>query len=132
MLEHSNAIATIAVRDMDVSRKFYEEKLGFKPLEVRSKDVVKYTSGDTFFYLYKSEHAGTHQATAAAWYVETDLETIVAELNKRGVKFDVYDGLQGIKPQKGLVHLYENVKVAWVKDPDGNILALVCEDEIEE
>lgn len=129
MLEHTNAIATIAVKDMTVSRQFYEDKLGFKPLEVKSKDVVKYTSGDTFFYLYKSEYAGTHQATAAAWYIEADLETIVAELKKRGVEFQVYDGLEGIQPQKGLVHIYEDVKVAWVRDPDGNILALVCERE---
>lgn len=132
MLEHITAIATIAVKDMAVSRKFYEEKLGFTPLEVRNKDVVKYTSGDSFFYLYKSEHAGKHEATAAAWYVEDDLETIVSELKKRGVEFDIYDGLEGIKPQKGLVHIYNDTKVAWVRDPDGNILALVCEGAVGE
>ncbi len=132
MLEHSNAIATIAVRDMAVSRKFYEEKLGFKPLEVKNEDVVKYISGDTFFYLYRSEHAGKHQATAAAWYIEADLETIVKELDSRGVSFETYNGLRGIEPQPGLVHIYADVKAAWVKDPDGNILALVCERELKD
>lgn len=132
MLEHTNSIATIAVSDMDVSRKFYEEKLGFKPLQVKNKDVVKYISGDTFFYVYKSEHAGKHEATAAVWYVEADLETIVSELQKRGVEFELYDGLEGVKPQKGPVHIYEDVKAAWVKDPDGNILALICEGEVGE
>lgn len=132
MLEHSTAIATIAVSDMKRARSFYEEKLGLVPLEIKSDDVVKYTSGDSFLYVYKSEYAGSHNATAAAWYVESELETIVAELKKRGVEFEVYDGIKGVKPQKGLVHIYEDVKVAWVKDPDGNILALVCEGEIGE
>ena len=46
-------------------------------------------------------------------------------LKAKGVAFEHYDLPDTTR--KGDVHLAGKLKVAWLKDPDGNILALVSE-----
>jgi catechol 2,3-dioxygenase-like lactoylglutathione lyase family enzyme len=128
MLEHSTVVATIAVKNMAASRKFYEEKLGLKPIQFRDDDVVTYQSGDSIVHIYKSPYASRRDVTAATWYIDADIETIVEELQRRGVEFEFYDGVNGMKFKEGLVHeAFSDLKVAWVRDPDGNLLALVSD-----
>jgi hypothetical protein len=57
------------------------------------------------------------------WAVGEDLESIVQQLKAKGVQFEHYD-MPGITRQ-GDIHLGGNRKVAWFKDPDGNILNIV-------
>ena len=62
------------------------------------------------------------------WYVD-DVEPVVDELTSNGVTFEQYEGVlesgfdygtdeKGIKPRAG------GGKVAWFKDPDGNIFSI--------
>ncbi|MDQ3913055.1 MAG: hypothetical protein M3305_15065 [Actinomycetota bacterium] len=51
---------------------------------------------------------------------------MVAGLRSRGVTFEEYD-MPGLKTVNGIAHFGPD-KVAWFKDPDGNILSLVQED----
>jgi len=55
--------------------------------------------------------------------VGKDLEREVETLKGRGVRFEHYD-MPGLTRQ-GDVHVAGDMKVAWFKDPDGNILSLV-------
>ena len=48
------------------------------------------------------------------------------ELRSCGVAFEEYD-MPGLKTVDGIAHLLPD-KVAWFKDPDGNVLSLVQED----
>jgi len=123
-LPSSEAVATIGVQDLKSARSFYEEKLGFEPVEVREDEVVTYTSGGSKVFVYKSSFGGTNKATAATWLVG-DVDAIVASLKKKGVSFEHYD-LPGMKLE-GDVHVAGDMRAAWLKDPDGNILALVSE-----
>ena len=50
-------------------------------------------------------------------------QAVVKALNDKGVAFEHYD-MPGLTRQ-GDVHLFGDLKNAWFKDPDGNILALV-------
>jgi hypothetical protein len=72
--------------------------------------------------VYRSEYAGTNQATAVTWAVD-DIEKEVKTLKTKGVKFEHYD-MPGLKLE-GDVHVNDHMKVAWFKDPDGNILNIV-------
>ena len=56
------------------------------------------------------------------WAVD-DVESEVNALKAKGVKFEHYD-MPGLKRQ-GDVHIGGDMKVAWFKDPDGNILNIV-------
>lgn len=124
MLRDHDAVATIAVKDLGVARKFYEETLG---LEVDTLDdemgTLSCKSGSSQLFVYESQHAGTNQATAATWVVGEDLEEIVRALKAKGVAFEHYD-LPDTERQ-GDVHVSGDIRVAWLKDPDGNVLSIV-------
>jgi catechol 2,3-dioxygenase-like lactoylglutathione lyase family enzyme len=125
MLEAKDAAATIAVRDLNAAKKFYEGTLGLKRIDAQEPEAVTYKSGSSKILVYRSQYAGTNKATAATWGVGGDIEKVVQELKAKGVSFEHYD-MPGMT-RKGDVYVADKMKAAWLKDPDGNILALVSE-----
>jgi len=128
MLTDSKAIATIGVKKIDSAKKFYGEVLGLKPTRggADHEGVVAYDSGGSKLFVYESEYAGTNKATAATWVVD-DVDGTVKTLKGRGVDFEHYD-FPNTKLE-GDVHVSENMRAAWFKDPDGNVLAIVNNTE---
>jgi catechol 2,3-dioxygenase-like lactoylglutathione lyase family enzyme len=114
------AIANIAVKDLDVAREFYENTLGLTPVGAEGDEVMMFRSGDSTINVYRSEYAGTNKATALTWDVGSDLDDVILALKAKGVAFEHYD-MPGLTRQ-GDVHVAGDLKVAWFKDPDGNIL----------
>jgi len=123
VLGDNNAIATIAVKDVNVAKKFYEGTLGLKPEPSHETGVLQYKSGKANVLVYRSDYAGTNKATAGTWEVGDNLSNVVQELKSKGVSFEHYN-LPGLRVD-GDVHTDGKMKVAWLKDPDGNILSLV-------
>jgi catechol-2,3-dioxygenase len=123
MLGDKEAVATLAVKDLAAARKFYEGTLGLKPVDTQGSEAVTYKSGSSTVIVYRSEYAGTNRATAANWLVGKDMERIVQALADRGVAFEHYD-MPGMKVT-GHIHSEGDLKAAWFKDPDGNIIALM-------
>ena len=120
MLSDKNAMATIAVKDLDAGRAFYGGVLGLTPSGPESSEVALFKSGSATVVVYRSELAGTNKATAATWGVGSELDSIVAALKRAGVGFEHYD-LPGGK-RDGDVHVFGDFRAVWFKDPDGNIL----------
>jgi catechol 2,3-dioxygenase-like lactoylglutathione lyase family enzyme len=123
MLGDNDTIATIAVKDLAAARKFYEETLGLALASAAGSEALTFKTGRTELVVYRSQYAGTNQATAVNWRVGDALEEIVATLVAKGVAFEHYD-LPGLT-RKGDVHAFGEFKSAWFKDPDGNIIALM-------
>jgi catechol 2,3-dioxygenase-like lactoylglutathione lyase family enzyme len=123
MLGDKNAAATLAVRDMQTARDFYENTLGLTPTD-GPPEVAMYKSGSSFVLVYESQYAGTNKATAASWAVGNDFDAIVEDLKAKGVAFERYDDLPGTTLE-GDVHVMGGLRAVWFKDPDGNILNLV-------
>lgn len=123
MLGDKDAVANIAVKDLEPARRFYEDTLGLKPLETEGEELIVFSSGTTRLNVYRSQYAGTNQATAVTWTVGDDVEGVVRALKAKGVSFEHYD-MPGAT-REGDVHVFGDMKVAWFKDPDGNILNLV-------
>jgi catechol 2,3-dioxygenase-like lactoylglutathione lyase family enzyme len=122
MLNSATVKPMIPVKDMRVAGKFYEEKLGLRKVDGSPDTALVYESGDSTLCVYRSEFAGTNKGTAALWDVDNVAET-VEELKGKGVTFEHYDDLPGLT-RNGDVHATKDVKVAWFKDPDGNILSI--------
>ena len=120
MLRDSDAMATIAVRDLETAREFYEEKLGFRPGREIAGGVAYEFAGGTACFLYPTPNAGTSAASQAFWQV-TDIEREVTELREKGVKFEEYPGLN----MKNGIATAAGAKSAWFKDTEGNILSLM-------
>lgn len=123
MVGNRDVAANIAVKDLDVARKFYAETLGLQEVDAEGQELVVYKSGNSTLLVYRSRYAGTNRATAVTWRVGDDVERIASELKAKGVAFEHYD-LPETKRQ-GDVHVSGDRKIAWFKDPDGNILCIV-------
>src|SRR6266498_4180590 len=113
--------ATIPAKDLDGTRRFYEDVLGAQVV-MEDPGGILYRSGDSTFSLYPTEFAGTAQHTLGAFMV-ADVEAAVAGLRAKGVTFEEYD-MPGVKTVNGIAEL-GGFKGAWFKDPEGNILSVV-------
>jgi catechol 2,3-dioxygenase-like lactoylglutathione lyase family enzyme len=121
MLSASEIIAYVPVSDLARARKFYEQTLGFRPLETNEAGVMYASGKNSKFFAYMSAGAGTNKASTAFWQVP-DIEAEVADLRKRGIVFEEYD-TPGYKTVNGIA-TGGGVKSAWFKDSEGNILAI--------
>ena len=123
MLGNIDAVANLAAKDMTVARRFYEDTLGLTQVDSEGDEVVVYRSGNTRVQVYRSSFAGTNQATAVSWQVGADIGRLVAALKAKGVRFEHYDMPE--TKREGDLHVAGGMKMAWFKDPDGNILHLI-------
>jgi catechol 2,3-dioxygenase-like lactoylglutathione lyase family enzyme len=123
MLNSKDAITMVAVKDIQVAANFYETMLGLQKESVEGDEVITYRSGNTRINVYRSEYAGSNKATTMMWDVGDEIDAIARTLKDNGVVFEHYD-LPGLTLE-GDLHVGGNMKVAWFKDPDGNILSIV-------
>jgi catechol 2,3-dioxygenase-like lactoylglutathione lyase family enzyme len=121
MLKDANIGVVIAVKDLAKAREFYGGKLGFDEVSGNDPGGALYKSGDSKFYVYESQFAGSNQATAASWQVDDNIEEIVEDLKAKGVEFEHFDDMPGVK-RDGDLHVMDKMKAVWFKDPDGNSL----------
>jgi catechol 2,3-dioxygenase-like lactoylglutathione lyase family enzyme len=123
MLSDKNAMAMIGVRDVKEAEEFYGGTLGLTKLWTEGEHRTTYRSGNSALIIFQSQYAGTNKATAVVWTVGDELDAVVAKLKSKGVVFERYD-MPGLTLE-GDVYVSGNMKVAWFKDPDGNILSIV-------
>ncbi len=123
MLRDADAVATVAVKDLKVAGQFYRDTLGLDQVASEGDEAISFGSGDTTINVYRSNYAGTNQATAVTWTVGDDVEGVVRALKAKGVRFEHYD-MPNVR-REGDIHVAGDLKVAWFKDPDGNILNIV-------
>ena len=123
MLGDKDAVANIAVKDLKIAKKFYEDTLGLEQVDAEGQEVIVFKSGNSTVNVYRSQYAGTNQATAVTWVVGKDIENVVRALKAKGITFEHYD-MPDIT-REGDLYIAGDLKVAWFKDPDGNILNIV-------
>jgi catechol 2,3-dioxygenase-like lactoylglutathione lyase family enzyme len=122
MLADFDAMATVAVKNLAAAAQFYEGKLGLKKVGGGEMQVLIYQSGKSTLLVYESQFAGTNKATAVTWSVE-DVDGTIRALKEKGIAFERYD-FPDVK-HEGDVHVFGEIRNAWLKDPDGNILSIV-------
>jgi catechol 2,3-dioxygenase-like lactoylglutathione lyase family enzyme len=121
MLSDTGAVATVAVKNLDTAKKFYEGTLGLTKV-MENEEVVAFKTGESTLFVYRSQYAGTNKATAVT-FVAQEVDALVQTLKDRGVTFEHYDLPK--MTRHGDVHVAGSMKTAWFKDPDGNIFSLV-------
>jgi catechol 2,3-dioxygenase-like lactoylglutathione lyase family enzyme len=122
MLQHAPMYAYLPATDLARARRFYEEQLGFQPIDPEPHGVTYQFAGQTACYLYLTPNAGTSRASQAFWRV-ADVDREIAELKERGVTLEPYP-MEGTRSPSGAITA-GGAKTAWFKDTEGNILALV-------
>ena len=123
MLADKDVQATVAVKSLDAAKRFYEGALGLKRTGGNETGALMYKCGSSTLLVYESQFAGTNKATAATWTMDGDLDAEVRALKGKGIAFEHYE-FPDVR-HEGDVHVMGDMRAAWFKDPDGNILALV-------
>ena len=124
MLKDRDSSAIVAVTDIGEAKSFYQDRMGLTLVsEDAEAGVLSFRTGRTRLTVYRSDYAGTNKANAVTWEMKGDLVETVQALRDQGVAFEHYD-LPGMTYSDG-VHEAGPAKLAWFKDPSGNILHLV-------
>jgi predicted enzyme related to lactoylglutathione lyase len=123
MLANSNAYSGFAVDDLGKAREFYGETLGLKTtvLDEENGLLSLELAGDRPTLIYSKEDHAPANYTILNFPVD-DIDEAVDELAAKGVSFERYDGFE--QDEKGIARS-PGPKIAWFKDPAGNILAVM-------
>ena len=120
MLADSKAFATFAVPDVDAARAFYRDTLGLRVREELGGLVLDLSGGTTVFVYPKPDHEPA-VFTILNFPVE-DVEAAVDRLTAAGIRFEQYPEIG--TDEKGIAELEQGPRIAWFRDPAGNILAV--------
>ena len=123
MLGSADLIAFVPTRDPGKARQFYEETLGLDFISEDPFALVFNAHGTTLRIANVSEVKGFKTApfTIVGWQV-TNASDTVGDLVKKGVQFERFPGMD--QDAQGIWKSPSGAKVAWFKDPDGNILSI--------
>ena len=120
MLNESKIVAFVATTRPEGAKSFYEETLGLRLLSDDPFAVVFDANGITLRVQKVQAHTPPRH-TVLGWDV-ADIRAEIGELSERGVSFERYEGLG--QDESGVWTSPSGAKVAWFKDPDGNVLSL--------
>ena len=120
MLSFTKLIAFVPTRDAKKARAFYEGVLGLGFVSEDQFALVLDAHG-TMVRLAVVAEFHPQQFTILGWEV-SDIKKEVARLQGQGVHFEKY-GMKG-QDEQGIWSSPSGAKVAWFKDPDGNVLSL--------
>lgn len=120
MLGSTNIIAFVPIKDSEKARAFYEGALGLRYVKDDGFALVFEANG-TMVRAAKMKEFTPAQFTVLGWQV-SGIENVVRSLSKKGVHFEIFGFLK--QDELGIWTSPTEDKVAWFKDPDGNILSV--------
>ena len=120
MLSSCDIIAFVATTDAERARAFYGDTLGLRLVDDTPVALV-FDAHGTMLRVAKLESLMPATHTVLGWRV-ADVASTVDELAATGVAFERFDGLE--QDERGIWTSPAGGKIAWFKDPSGNILSL--------
>jgi catechol 2,3-dioxygenase-like lactoylglutathione lyase family enzyme len=127
-LNEARVATRLPAQDLDRARRFYAEKLGLEPSEIRPGGLL-YRCGGSEFALFQSAGSSPGTFTQMGFQVD-DLNATVAELTARGLAFEEFD-LPGLKTVDGITEVPGNYpskgtgeRAIWFRDSEGNLIGV--------
>ena len=120
MLGSYDVVAFVLTTDPARAKKFYGETLGLRFVSQDNYAVVFDAHGIMLRVTILPGHKPSDH-TVLGWEVP-DVPAAVADLNKAGVRCEKYSFLQ--QDELGIWSAPGGTKIAWFKDPDGNVLSV--------
>jgi predicted enzyme related to lactoylglutathione lyase len=120
MLNKSKLICFAATTEPTEAKAFYGDTLGLSLLG-ESPFALVFDANGTMLRVQKVRELSPAAYTTLGWEVG-DIRSTIQRLCKKGARFERYDGMP--QDELGIWTTPDGSKVAWFKDPDGNILSL--------
>jgi catechol 2,3-dioxygenase-like lactoylglutathione lyase family enzyme len=120
MLTSGRMVGFVMTTDYDRARAFYEGKLGFEFVSLDQFALVV-RAGEHHIRIAKAADFRPLPGTVLGWEVG-DIEATVKWLRDRGVATEKYPFVAD--KELGIWTAPSGDKVAWFRDPDGNVLSV--------
>ena len=120
MLGNATVTAFVATASPALAKAFYRDTLGLR-LVSDDQFAIAFDCNGVQLRIQKVEKVQPHPFTALGWQVRSIRQAVLG-LSKRGVAFERYSVLS--QDELGVWQAPSAAKVAWFKDPDGNLLSL--------
>jgi catechol 2,3-dioxygenase-like lactoylglutathione lyase family enzyme len=120
MLGSNNIVACVPTRNAEKARAFYEGVLGLRFVKDDGFAMV-FDANEIMIRIAKAPEFKPAQFTILGWQV-SEIENVVRGLQKRGVHFEIFGFFK--QDELGIWTAPNGDKVAWFKDPDGNVLSV--------
>ncbi|MGD0757744.1 MAG: VOC family protein [Candidatus Sulfotelmatobacter sp.] len=120
MLGSTNIVAFVPTKDSEKARAFYEGVLGLRFVKDDGFAMVLDANG-IMIRVAKVPQFTPAQFTILGWQVN-DIAKVVEGLQKNGVRCEIFGFFK--QDELGIWTAPTGDKVAWFKDPDGNILSV--------
>ena len=102
------------------AKAFYQDILGLKLLS-EDKYAMEFDANGVLLRVTTVPVLKPHEFTVLGWNVP-DITSLISLMNSKGIFFEKYKFLQ--QDDLGIWTAPGGAKVAWFKDPDGNLLSL--------
>ncbi len=123
MLGSSPAVAFVSTTDLGRARAFYEGVLGLKVLSHDGYAVLCEAGGGAQLRISNAPSVVPQPFTVAGFNVQ-DIDAVVDGLMAKGVAFEHFPFFGGMQDVRGVWSAPGGSKVAWFKDPEGNLLSV--------
>src|SRR5579859_7740301 len=121
MLGSTNIVAFVPTRDAEKARAFYEGVLGLRFVKDDGFAMVLEANGIMIRVAKVGQDFTPAPFTILGWQV-SEIERVVRGLIEKGVRFEVFGLFK--QDELGIWTAPTGDKVAWFKDPDGNVLSV--------
>ncbi len=120
-LKDQPLVAFVATRDPDQARQFYADRLGLPLTSDELPFALVFDANGTMLRVTVVKELAAAPYTVLGWSVR-DIEELVKNLKERGVQFERYPNMN--QDDLGIWTAPSGTRVAWFRDPDGNVLSI--------
>jgi catechol 2,3-dioxygenase-like lactoylglutathione lyase family enzyme len=114
-------MAFVGVRDPERAKTFYRDTLGLKLVNEQLPFALVFDAHGIMLRVSIVQEVAVAPYTVLGWEVP-DIASAVKELLGAGVEFERYEKMK--QDKLGIWTSPSGARIAWFKDPDGNLLSL--------
>ncbi len=127
-LANYQIVAFATIVDVERAKRFYRDTLGLTLISEEPPFALVFLANGIMVRLGMAKKLPETHGTVLGWQVP-EIEIALHELSQSGVRFEYFDGL--VQDEKGLWTSPTGARIAWFRDPDGNILSISEHPETE-
>ena len=114
-------IGFITIVDVERAKEFYRDKLGLRLVSEEPPFAIVFETKGMMLRLVIGKQIAQSAGTVFGWEVP-DVASAAVELAAAGIRFEIYEFLK--QDASGVWTAPGGAKIAWFRDPDGNILSI--------
>jgi catechol 2,3-dioxygenase-like lactoylglutathione lyase family enzyme len=126
-LSKYNIIGFVTIVDAARAKRFYRDMLGLRLVSEEPPFALVFDANGIMLRLVIGRELPPGSGTVLGWQVP-DISAAVRDLEQAGIRFERYEQMK--QDDLGIWTTPTGARVAWFKDPDGNVLSISEHPEV--